>query len=112
MTNSDPMKCECVRWCREFQPGDVSEDGQEVLTHHPRCNGSAAAIERERDELREQVARLETERADWQYEANRLRAALEKYGSHDDLCCIWRADAGEGRCTCGLAEALKGAGQG
>lgn len=67
-------------------------------------------LERERDELREQVARLEAEQKEtsaltvWLGQENyRLRGALEKYGRHRIGCC-WNA----GRCDCGLDEALKG----
>lgn len=76
-------------------------------------------VSQQRDELLEQVAELEKaiqlgdghsltlqreKRLD--DEAHRLSAALEKYGRHLDYCgSRWHP----GRCSCGLAEALKGA---
>jgi len=113
--------------------GELIRECTDLRETNARLVGMLNAADGECDELREQVARLEKRVVHWQamnalrekghdrlyrkleaaqQERDRLRAALEKYGWHDDLCCIWRADAGEGRCTCGLAEALKGAGEG
>lgn len=72
------------------------------------------SLKLERDELREQVARLKMEQdrisdhMAWVGEEYyRLRAALEKYGRHDLTC---KASLGKGNsCTCGLAKTLKGA---
>lgn len=81
---------------------------------YPDCAVCACTkAERERDELREQVVRLEAERdrisdhMAWVGEEYyRLHAALEKYGQHDLTC---KASLGTGNpCSCGLAEALQG----
>lgn len=75
---------------------------------------------RERDELRERVARLERQldaavkhwnawesaAASRQRDCDRLRAALEKYGAHLPFCGYGHCQANP--CTCGLDAASEG----
>lgn len=69
-----------------------AERGRRVMTYE----GEAylAMLAKERDDLRDQVSRLEK--------------ALEKYGAHTSTCDYARQRFPENGCVCGLAEALKG----
>jgi len=104
------------------------------MTDQEYYHRKAEQATKERDELREQVARLEEDnvRLSELVEARiiyvpdddkargelfRLRAALEKYGRHEEECPIERDTRigvidSRSRCICGLVEALKGAGEG